>query len=385
MQQILTYTYRIYPNKKQKVLINNTFDSCRVVYNTLLNSRKTICKCYKKYEKNCEKLGVKIDKYQFNSLNKEPTVPNIKDRFPELKEVDSLALCAEWKHLNRSFSNFYSKRAKFPKFKNKKDKNTYTTSRVNNNIRIQGNKIRLPKLGMIKINLHRALPKGYKIKRVVVKNDKCDRYYVAIIIEFNLNVSNKINIKKSVGLDFKIGNVFVSSDNEIPDDFMPYKKSIEKMKKIEKELNKKRKFSKNWFKELKIFRKLHIKIACSRKDFLHKLSKKISDAYNFVALETIDLLEIVKKLGTGKNLYDTGYGSFILKLKYKLEQKNKIFMKISKWFPSSKKCSICGNVKKYFTLETKVYFCSKCHSSIERDLNAAINIKEEALKNYNSV
>lgn len=384
MKQVITYTYRIYPNKQQQKLINKTFESCRIVYNTLLNSRKIICKCFKNYEDNCKKQGIRVNRVKFNSLNKEPSIPKIKERFPELKDVDSLALCTEWNNLNKAFKNFYSKRAKFPKFKTRNDKNTYTTSRVNNNIRIQGSRIRLPKIGMVKVKLHREMPKGYEIKRVVVKKDKCDRYYVAIIINFENENDNKIDLNKSVGFDFKIGNIFVSSDNYMPDESMPYNNFLNKLKKIQRIMNKKRKFSKNWLKILSKFRKIHTKIVNIRKDFLHKCSKKISGLYDFVAIETIDLKSITKNLNNSRSLYDTAYYSFISKLKYKLELNGKIISKINKWFPSSKRCSVCGNIKKYFALSTKIYFCNKCHSSIDRDYNAAINIKNEALKMFNT-
>ncbi len=380
MQKFITYTYRIYPNKSQEALINYTFEACRIVYNTLLTSRKSIYRCFSKYQNSCEELGIILDKNNFNKLNKEPSIPKIKEKFPLLKDVDSLALCAEWNNLNKAFSNFNSKRTNFPKYKDIKDKNTYTTSIVNNNIRIENSKIRLPKLGFIKIKLHRELPKDLKIKRVVVKNDKCGRYYVAIVLKNSIKIKKEPEIIKSVGLDFKIGNVFVFSDNQMPDPCMPYKLYFIKLKKTEKNLNSKQKFSKNWYKNLRKIRKLYIKISNKRTYFLHNLSKEIAQNYDLVGVEDLSLSKISQNLNKGTNLYDTAYYSFLKKLNYKLDSQGKQFVKIDKWFPSSKKCSNCGNIKMIFSLSSKMYFCNKCHVTIDRDYNAAINIKNEAIK-----
>lgn len=380
MSKFITYTYRIYPNKSQEALINDTFEACRIVYNTLLTSRKSIYRCFSKYRNVCEESGIIIDKSNFNKLNKEPSIPKIKEKFPLLKDVDSLALCAEWNNLNKAFSNFNSKTNKFPKYKNRKDKNTYITSIVNNNIRIENSKIRLPKIGFVKIKLHRELPEYFEIKRVIVKIDKCGKYYVAIVLK-NTTKNKKVNeISKVVGLDFKIGNLFVSSDNQIPDPCMPYKLYFQKLKKIEKSLNSKQKFSKNWHKNLKKIRKLYIKISNKRTYFLHNISKNIAENYDLVGVEDLSLIKISQNLNKGTNVYDTAYYSFLEKLKYKLDNQGKEIKKVDKWFPSSKKCSNCDNIKHIFSLSSKVYFCHKCHITIDRDLNAAQNIKKETIK-----
>lgn len=380
MFKILTYTYRIYPNKLQKEKIDRTFIACRVMYNKLLDSMYAIHCTYKKYLQACDRAGVTVDKEHFNSTHYVPSLPIIKERFPFLKEVDSLALCSEWHHLRRALRSFYRGKTNFPRYKGRKDKNSYTTCFVNNNIRVEGNRLRLPKVGFVKIKLHRDLPKGYKIQRVIVKEDKCGRYFAAIVIRCKSTCCPKKNLDRVVGLDFKIGEVFVSSKREIPKYPQPYRASLSRLKQFEKELGRKRKFSKNWWRcQIKI-QKLHKKIANKRKDFLHQVSEILSKKYNVIAVETLSIVQIAKKLGSGTNVYDTSYCRFLAMLQYKLQRAGGQMIKISPWFPSSKKCSHCGAIDKQLKLGHRIYFCRKCFHRMDRDLNAAINIEREGLR-----
>ena len=268
---------------------------------------------------------------------------------------------------------------KFPKHKSRKDKNSYITSFVNNNIRIDNNKIRLPKIGFVKIKLHRTIPNNYKIKRVIVINDKCTGYYVNVVFEYNENMEQS-KLEKSVGLDFKIGDIFVSSDNEIPKYIMPYRKALERLKKLQKIQKQKRKYSKNWYKVLRKIQKLHKKISNKRRYFLHKLSKNLCRKYDIVCIENLSMIDISQKLGKGNNTYDTSYYKFTCMLKYKLERLGKKLIKIDKWYPSSKICSSCGFKKSILILDERVYECENCGLVLNRDLNAAINIKNEGLR-----
>ncbi|MEG0872620.1 MAG: RNA-guided endonuclease TnpB family protein [Clostridia bacterium] len=375
MNKILTYTYRIYPNKSQIDKIEHNFKCAREVYNHLLSARIVEYERYKKNAIKFEKVGKKLDLTKFNKSANLPSIPSIKNKYPYLKEADSLALCAEWGNLNRAFSNFYSKRCKFPRYKKRNDKNTYITSCVNNNIRIQNNKLKLPKIGYIKIKLHRPLPKDYRIKRVIVRGDKCGRYYVAIVIKFPLNEVKKKAFGKIVGLDFKIGEVFVSSEAQTPEYNKPYRNNLEELRGLEKKLSEKRKFSKNWWKHIGKIRESHKKVVFKRKDFLHKLSFQIKNEYDTVVIESLSLEDISQKLSTGMNVYDTSYRSFVNMLKYKMEGEN--IVEIDKWFPSSKMCSCCKSIKKELDLSERIYSCNYCGNIIDRDLNAAINIRNE--------
>lgn len=384
MQKIISFKYRIYPNNIQKTKIDNNILCARFIYNQLLSSRIYKYGKYLQYRKRCKKIGLKENPKHFYSFCKLSSVTEIKNNYEFLKEADSLALCAEYNNVKKAFENFFLRIRKFPKYKTRKDKNSYITSFVNNNIRIENSKIRLPKIGFVKIRLHRDMPKQYQIKRVVVSNDKCGRYYINIVIETNVE-KVKSGFEKVVGLDFKIGDVYVSSDNEIPQYIMPYRKAIIRLKKLQKVMKGKRKFSKNWYKILRKIQNIHKKISNKRKYFLHKLSTYLCKKYDVICIEELSMVDIAKKLGSGNNTYDTSYYIFCKMLQYKLKKLGKKLVKVDKWFPSSKMCSNCGSIKELLNLDERVYKCKYCGFEINRDLNAAINIKNEGLRIMNIV
>ena len=296
MKYNLAFKYRIYPNKEQELLINKTFGCVRFVYNTILYTANKI--------------------YEETGKNKIITPASLKSENQFLKEVDSLALSNAQLNVKRSFTNFFQKRAKFPRFKSKKNNvKSYTTNCVNNSIRIEENKyLVLPKLKRIKLKYHREIPKNYRIKSVTLTNSN-GNYYVSILTEFE--------------------------------------KEIQKMK----------------------ISKLHEYIKNCRRDFLHKLSKKLSETYNAVVVEDLNMKGMSQALNFGKSVGDNGWGMFLRMLEYKLMFLGKQFLKIDKWFPSSKTCSKCGNVKEKLELSERSYKCECCGIEIDRDYNAAVNIK----------
>ncbi len=381
MSKIISFKFRIYPNKIQREKIDYNIECSRFIYNKLLDSRIYNYGKYVQYLKRCKKIGIKKNPKQFYSFCKLASVKQIKDSYKFLKKADSLALCAEYNNLKHAFENFFLKLRKFPKHKTRKDKKSYITSFVNNNIRIEKNRIRLPKIGFVKIKVHRALPSNYKIKRVIVLNKACSEYFVNIIFEVPEEIK-QTKMEKVVGLDFKIGDIFISSDFEKPEYIMPYRKAIERLVKLQKIQKNKKKFSKNWYKILRKIQNTHKKISDKRKDFLHKLSYDLSKKYDVVCIENLSMVEISQKLGNGNNTYDTSYYKFTTMLKYKLESLGKKLVKIDKWYPSSKLCSNCGHKKEDLTLDDRVYHCTNCGISIDRDINAAINIRNEGIRNF---
>ena len=382
MQKKVSFKFRIYPNNIQKNKIDNNISCARFMYNQLLSSRIYEYGKYLQYKKRCKKIGLKDNSKNFYSFCHLASVKEIKNNYEFLKEADSLALCAEYNNVKNAFENFFLGIRKFPKYKTRKDKNSYITSCVNNNIRIENSKIRLPKIGFVKTKLHRDLPEKYEIKRVIVSNDKCGRYFVNIVVETEVEEVES-NLKNVVGLDFKIGDIYVSSDHEIPQYIMPYRKAIERLKKLQKVMKGKRKFSKNWYKILRKIQNIHKKISNKRKYFLHKLSTYLCKKYDVICIESLSLIDIAKKLGSGNNTYDTSYYKFCTMLRYKWEKLGKRLVKVDKWFPSSKRCSNCGSIKEVLSLDDRVYNCEYCGFEINRDLNAAINIRNEGLRILN--
>lgn len=378
----ITYTCRAYPNKAQTSLIDLTFKMCKIMYNTLL---KIVLDNYSSFINTvniCLNNNENIDEEEFAKSHKLPTMKALKMVNSEYKKVDSLALCSEYKNLVRGMELFYRGNCKLPKFKQRKDKISYSTSFVNNNIRIQDKKIRLPKVGFVKVRGLRPIPNNSKIKKAIVFKSKSGKYYISLVVQtYENNLNTKINKPNlAIGLDFKIGDIFISNNNFIPKYSNHYFKLLDKISILQKKTNRKKRFSNNYWKSTNLLRNLHRKIVNIRNDLLNKISYFLAKNFKYVIIEDLSITEIVKKLGKGKNAYNTSFYKFVKKLIYKM---GKNVVKINKWFPSSKTCSKCGKKKKHLKLSQRTYNCAYCGLSINRDINAAINILNEGLRILN--
>ena len=358
----LAFKYRIYPNETQANTINATFGCTRLVYNRFLAQRKEL------YES--EKKSV-----TYNTQAKE--LPLLKNELLFLKEIDSIALQQSLKNLDAAYKNFFQKRADFPKFKSKKSgRKSYNTVSTNGNIRIEDNSIKLPKLGLVRIKLHRAIPQNYVIKSATISQEPNGAFYVSVLTEFVADIVPVPSDNNIVGLDFSMKELFVSSEDQRADYPRFFRKLEAKLAKAAQELSRKVKFSSNWNKAKLKVAKIHQSIKNSRKDFLHKLSKELVTKYNAIIIEDLNMKGMSGALNFGKSVSDNGWGMFTVMLQYKAMFCGKQVIKADKWFPSSKTCSICGNIKTELALSERVYKCEECNSEIDRDLNASINIRE---------
>jgi putative transposase len=353
------FKYRVYPNNQQEKLIHKTFGCARFVYNQILGKAKEI--------------------YEIEKKNKIITPATLKKEFEFLKEVDSLALANAQLNVRTSFTNFFKKRAKFPKFKSKKNsRKSYTTNNVNNSIRVENKKLKLPKLGLVKIKLHRPISENYKIKAVTLSQEPNGAYYVSILTEFEADIKPVPVDKNIVGLDFSMKELFVSSDNQRADYPRFFRKLESKLAKEQRVLSRRKRGSNNWYKQKKKVASVHQKVKNCRKDFLHKLSTELIENYNAISIEDLNMQGMSKALNFGKSVSDNGWGLFTSMLKYKATFAGKTIVKIDKWFPSSKACSCCGEVKVDLKLSDRIFNCS-CGYIADRDYNASINIKNEGL------
>lgn len=182
--------------------------------------------------------------------------------------------------------------------------------------------------------------------------------------------------KNIVGLDFSMKELFVSSDGDFANYPRYYRQALEKLEKEQRKLSKSQKVSRNRNKQRIKVARLHEKVANQRKDFLHKLSRKITNSYDAVCLEDLNMQGMSQALNFGKSVSDNGWGMFTVFLSYKLLEAGKQLVKIDKWFPSSKTCSCCGTVKSQLSLSERTYSC-ECGFVCDRDINAAINIRNQ--------
>lgn len=365
-KQNKAFKFRLYPNKEQEELLAKTFGCVRFVYNKMLAERKEI---YEKFKDDKEKL--KEQKF--------PTPAKYKDEFPFLKEVDSLALANAQIHLQNAYKNFFEGRAEFPKFKSKKHKQSYTTNMVNGNIKIEDGHIKLPKFKKpMKMKQHREIPADYKIKSCTISKTKTGKYYISILTEYEKDI-RPVKIQKVVGLDFAMDGLYVDSEQGEKANYPRYyRQALDKLAKAQRILSRRKKGSTRWEKQRLKVAKLHEKTANQRRNFLHHKSKELAANYDAVIIEDLDMKGMSQALNFGKSVHDNGWGMFISFLEYKLKEQGKQLVKIDKWFPSTKKCSRCGNEKE-MSLSERVYKCT-CGLVLDRDYNSAINIKKEGLR-----
>ena len=362
------YKYRIYPNYAQEILINRTFGCVRFIYNQMLANRKSI---YEQYKDDKEEL--RKQKYRLPA--------DFKNDYEWLREVDSLALANAQLNLQTAYQNFFRDNTiGFPKFKSKHlDRKSYTTNNQNGTIRlINDNHLRLPKLKDVRIKLHRRLPEDVNIKSATISKTAAGKYFVAILIEYETAaLAIQPTIEMTLGLDYSSPTLYVDNQGDNADYPRFYRKSEQKLQKEQRKLSHRKKGGKNYRKQKLKVARVHEKIANQRKDFLHKRSRQIANVWDAIVVEDIHLRGLSSSLMLGKSTNDNGFGMFRTFLEYKLIEQGKRLIVIDKWFPSSKLCSHCGNVNNELTLADRNWICPNCKSELDRDINAAINIRNE--------
>jgi len=320
--------------------------------------------------------NLKEDKEALKKV-KHPTPAKYKKEFEWLKEVDSLALANAQLNLDKAYKAFFKGNARFPKFKSKRHKQSYTTNAVNGNIQLLDGHIKLPKLKMVKIKQHRVIPSEYKIKSCTVSMTASGKYYISVLTEYEKEIERK-EIEKVVGLDFAMDGLFVDSEGKKANYPKFYRQSLDKLAKEQRKLSRKKKGSSNWHKQRIRVAEIQEKVANQRKNFLHHKSKELVSAFDAVIIEDLDMKGMSQALKFGKSVADNGWGMFTSFLQYKLKEQGKQLVKINKWFPSTKTCSSCGSIQP-MPMNIRTYACS-CGLNLDRDYNSALNIKKEGLR-----
>lgn len=337
-------------------------------------------------------LADKIAYYKATGKSVQTTPAQYKDEHPYLREVDSLALCNVQLNLQAAYNNFFDKKRKvrsgFPKFKSvKRNRKSYTTNYRKGSIDILDKRyIKLPKVGKIRAVIHRVPNDAWVIKSATVSQESDGSYYISVLFEYdkpeNTYIADKTN---AIGLDYKSDGLYMDSNGNVGTNHKFYRESHNKLAKAQRRLSrmkgskKNEPKSNNYIKQLRKANKIHRHIANQRNDNLHKLSTEIANLYDVVCVEDLNMTAIGNKgFGNGKATMDNGYGMFLDMLEYKLSDRGKTLVKVDKFYPSSQLCSCCGNRKKLELSERK-YICT-CGFEIDRDLNAAINIKNEGIR-----
>jgi len=335
-------------------------------------------------------LGDRLDHYKETGKKLNNTPAQYKSEFPWLKEVDSLALANAQLNLNKAYNNFGANRKHFgkPRFKSKKTGHfSYSTNNQKGSVRLEGNTVKLPKIGWVKLCLHRPLMENSTIKTVTIRKTPSGKYYISILVEYEKQILPIIP-KKFLGLDFAMHGLYVASDEDDADYPNFLRKAEKRLAKAQRWLSKRHKGSHNRDKQRLRVAILHEKTANQRRDFLYKKARYLADRYDAVGIEDICVKAMSKrkkggKFSFGKSVADNGWNKFVNILEYKLTWQGKQLIKIDKWYPSSQLCHVCG----YRNNETKdlsirKWDCPNCGSHHNRDKNAAINIREEAKRMF---
>lgn len=360
------YRYRIYPDNKQRLQIAKTFGCCRFVYNQTLSYRKEL------YEKESKSVGkTECNNYCNRELKKE---------YEWLKEVDKFALTNAIYSMDSAYRKFFKEHVGYPRFKSKHDKRkSYTTNYTTKNIQIcfLENKIKLPKLKWIKAKISRTF--DGKIKSATVSQVPSGKYFVSILVEEEQKEFPKA--EKSVGIDLGIKDLAITSDGEKFDNLKLIKKYEGKLAREQRKLAHKQKGSKNREKQRIKVAKIHEKIANTRNDYLHKISRKLINENQVIVSEDLSVNNMVKNPNLAKAISDCGWSELTRQLQYKADWYGRTYIKIGRFVPSSQMCHVCGyQNEETKDLSVRKWTCPQCGTGHDRDINAAINILHEGLK-----
>ena len=362
------YKYMIYPNQEQKEYLSRIFGQVRFIYNLGLETKIIN---YTGNKKN-------IDCFD---LNKQITELKNTDA-PWLKESPSQALQASIRNLDNAYTNFF-RGFGFPKFKNKYGKQSF---QLPQGVFLSENKkqIFIPKLRYIDIDLHREF-KG-EIKTVTVSKSITNKYYVSILVENNIPKPDKkpIKVETSVGLDLGIKDFVITSDGMKFKNQDFFKSAMNELRIEQRSLARKKKDSNHYKKQKMIISLLHEHIKNQRQDYLHKISRYLVDNYDTICMENLNVSGMVKNHKLARAISDMGWSEFKSMIEYKCDWYGKNLSVIGRFDPSSKTCSYCGTINKELTLNDREWNC-KCGKHHDRDINAAMNIRNFGLRNQPSV
>lgn len=368
------YKYRIYPSKEQEILIAKTIGCSRFVFNHFLD----------KWNVSYETTGKGLT---YNKCSAELPKMKKSEETAWLKEVDSIALQSSLRNLADSFDRLFKKQNQRPRFKSKSNPvQSYTTKNVNNSIELQNKKIKLPKLGLVKIK--NSQNHNGRILNATIRKTITGKYFVSLLVEKEIYPLPKTG--ENVGIDLGLSDFAILSTGEKigNEKFLQnLSKKLAKEQKIlsyralvAKKSGKKLSESMNYQKQRIKVAKIHEKIANKRRDFLNKLSTEIVKNHDIICIEGLSSKNLMKNHKLARAIGDVSWSKFVRMLEYKAEWYEKQVSKISRWYTSSQICSDCGHASGKKPLSIREWTCENCGSHHDRDINASINILNEGLR-----
>jgi len=355
------FKFRIYPTEAQKEFLSKQFGAVRFVYNRFLANRKD------EYLNNKKSLNYYDDAKTLTELKQQ-------DGYEWLYDINSQTLQASLRNLEVAYQNFFKKRAKFPRFHSKKNKQCIKIPQF---FKIENEKLFIPKLkDRIEIRQHRPII-GKTISCFISKTST-DKYFVSILCETDIEQLETQN--SIVGIDLGIKHLIVSSNGEKIENPKFYRKMEKKLAFEQRQLSKKQIGSNNRNKQRKEVAKINEYIANSRNNYLHIVSRKLIDENQVIIAEGLSVKNMMHNHCLAKSIGDASWGELVRQLEYKSKWYGRTFYQIDKFFPSSKTCNGCQFVLDDLPLSVREWNCPNCHQHNDRDENAALNIRDKGIK-----
>ena len=356
-----SYKFRISPDKEQVELLSKHFGACRFVFNHYLNLRKET------YLEEKKSLNYYDNANDLTQLKKE-------EKFIWLKEINSQSLQSSLRNLDVAYNKFFRRQTKFPRFKSKYDRQSFTIPQF---VNIEENILWIPKFKKgIEINLHRKI--DGKILFATISKSTTGNYYVSLTCEVEYTPFEKTNSK--VGIDTGIKDLAILSDGKVYENIKTLKNNLKKLKFNQRQLSKKIKGSNCRIKQKTKLARLHERVTNIRKDYLHKVSTEIIKNHDVICVEDLAVKNMMQNHKLAQAFSDVSLGTFYTMLEYKSNWNNKKVVKIDRFFPSSKTCSKCNYINQDLTLKDREWLCPNCKTTHNRDFNASVNIKKQGLK-----
>jgi putative transposase len=354
---------RLYPTLEQKHSLAKAFGSCRWLWNYCLGENNRI---YQETGKGISAITMK------------KWIPVLKKQEDTqwLKETYSQCLQASIINLGIAYKNFFEKRGGYPCFKSKYGKQSLQYPQ---NVKLLDSAVYFPMLGEIKANLHRRFDGN--LKTVTVTKTKTNKYYASLLFDDGLPDASVNTEGKAIGVDLGLTHFAITSDGSKFENPRHFKKHQRNLKHKQQKLSHKEKGSNSRIKAQKLVARAYEKITNARQDFLHKLSRKLVNENQVIITENLNVKGMVRNHNLAKAISDCGWGMFQNLLEYKCQKEGKVFLQVDRFFPSSKTCNYCLNVVGSLPLDIRSWDCPSCKTkNIDRDINAAKNIRDEGLR-----
>jgi putative transposase len=354
---------RLYPTPEQELALAKSFGCARWYWNFALNA------CIGHYQETGKSLKLAVYKGM---------LPQLKKDYPWLKEdcYSSVLQCVAI-NLNKAYQNFFEGRAKFPRFKSKHHKQSIQYPQ---SVTVVNQTLKFPKIGEIKAIFHREITGT--IKTVTISKTPTNKYFASILCEVEATEVKKLG-DKIIGIDLGLKDFAIVHDGESVTKYSTpkhLKRHQKNLARKQKKLSRKTPGSKSREESKKIVAKVHERIANSRQDFLHKLSRKLVNENQVIVVENLNVKGMVKNRKLSKAISDVGWGMFVNFIDYKLQQRSGKLIEIGRFFPSSKTCSCCGYLVDELPLDIREWYCPNCNTHHDRDINAALNIRTEGIR-----